>query len=286
MSTENINPASEGLDALKTEDLLALMLKEEQGTLRAISDQLDSISRAVDSAVVSLKAGGKVYYAGAGTSGRLGVLDAAEVLPTFGSNSFKAVIAGGPEAVSRAVEGAEDDEKGGIDSAKALGPNDMAIGISASGRTSFVMGFLKGAHKRGARCWLVTCGETPDIPLEGVISINTGPEVIAGSTRLKAGTATKIALNMLSTATMVRLGGAYNGLMVDVIPSNRKLIIRAEGIVMRITGCSQKEAADYLRQAGMSPKVASLMILKSIEKDEALNLLSKYDGSLRDALKG
>jgi N-acetylmuramic acid 6-phosphate etherase len=208
-----------------------------------------------------------------------------EVCPTFGSKSFRAIIAGGETALRNAVEGAEDNHDAGASEAENLVINDMAVGISASGRSPFVLGFLEAGFAKGARCWLMTCNdiEAPSF-VHGIIYLPTGPELVAGSTRLKAGTATKLALNMISTAAMVRMGGVHDGLMVDVVPSNRKLAARAKGIIREITGCSEAEAADYLTRSGMRPKVAALMIMREIERDKAEALLERSGGSLRNAL--
>ncbi len=224
-------------------------------------------------------------YSGAGSSGRLCVLDASEVPPTFGCNAFEAVMAGGDEAIKCSVEGAEDDRGAGGLAAEGLTSKDMAVGISASGSTPFVLGFLETAKNQGARCWMVSSVGTDEDFLDGTIVLDTGPELIAGSTRMKAGTAQKMALNMLSTATMVRLGGTYDGLMVDVTPTNTKLKKRAEGIIMEISGCSKQEAAKALETAGMNPKLAALMLKGGMDRDKAKKLLEESGGSLRGALE-
>jgi N-acetylmuramic acid 6-phosphate etherase len=283
--TENLNPAAKGIDALSVSEVLRLMHEEDRHATEAVGSCLESIEGAVKDAVSAIEGGGRVFYIGAGTSGRLGVLDAAEVYPTFGADRFRAIIAGGEGAVVRAAEGAEDDEEAARREVAAVTSSDMAVGITASGRTPFVLAALEESKKAGARCWLITCNDVEKPPfVDGVVFISTGPELVAGSTRLKAATATKLALNMLSTATMVRLGGVYDGLMVDVVPSNKKLIARAEGIIMQITECGKDEASKLLRQAGMRPKTASLMKLKGISRDEAERMLREAQGSLRAAL--
>ncbi len=285
-STENRHPDSQGMDALDTPGILRLMLREQHKVLAALEAALPEIERAVEDAVAMLEQGGTVVYAGAGTSGRLGVLDASEIYPTFGAHGFRAIMAGGDEALRNAIEGAEDDRDAGAQEGKVLGKNDLALGISASGTTPFVLGFLEAAHERGTKAWLMTSNDiTPPPFIDGTIKILTGPELVAGSTRLNAGTATKIALNMFSTAVMVHMGGVHNGLMVDVVPSNRKLIARAEGIIREITGCSDAEATDYLKRSGMKPKVASLMLLRAVEREEAEAVLEASGGSLRRALE-
>jgi N-acetylmuramic acid 6-phosphate etherase len=283
--TENQNRASKGIDALSVIDVLKLMHREDTNALDAVGTSLANIERAVHDAVRTIRSGGRVLYIGAGTSGRLGVLDAAEIQPTFGSDRFRAIIAGGERAVTRAVEGAEDDEAAARNAVAEIRAGDMAVGISASGGTPFVVGALKESNKSGALCWLITCNKIEKPPfLDGMVVLDTGPELVAGSTRLKAATATKLALNMLSTATMISLGGVYDGLMVDVVPSNKKLIERAEGIVMQITGCGREEASKLLKESGMKSKTAALMKIKGISRSEAERLLEEAGGSLRQAL--
>ena len=283
-STEGEHPSSRGLDTLVPAALVKLMSLENEAATRAVSLALPDIAKAVDSAVQAIKGGGKVYYVGAGTSGRLGVLDASEMGPTFGVSHFKAVMAGGTAAITDPVEGAEDDEEAGRSAASVINKNDMAIGITASGRTPFVLAFLKAAKSRGASSWLLACSEVSHDFLDGTIITPTGPEIISGSTRLKAGTATKMALNMISTATMVALGGTYDGLMVDVAPTNAKLIDRAERIIMKIAGCNRKKAGHALSASGMKTKVAALMAARDLDADEASARLEASGGSLRRAL--
>jgi len=283
--TEKINPASKGIDALPTGRILRLIHREDSKVIEVVKKQLPQIEKAVEDAVNVIKNNGKVFYIGAGTSGRLGVLDAAEIPPTFGCNSFKAIIAGGKTAVYKAVEGAEDNRQAGRKAAFKITKKDMAVGISASGKTPFVLSALKAAKQKGAKCWLITCNETDKYPfLDGMIKLITGAEIVAGSTRLKAATATKITLNMFSTATMTKLGRVYDGLMIDVVPSNKKLIERATGIITKITGCNRRKALQYLKLSGMNPKVAVLMLEKEVSKRKAEKLLKDAEGSLRKAL--
>jgi len=284
-STEDRNPASKGLDTRAPIEIIKLMHEEDGKALKAVTQALPAIAKAAEAAAQAIKNGGRVFYAGAGTSGRLAVLDAAEIRPTFGSSVFRAVIAGGQSALTEAVEGAEDDRNAGSKAAETIAAGDMAVGISASGKTPFVLGFLEAAGARGASAWILTCsGEPPPVKTHGIISLPTGPELIAGSTRLKAGTATKMALNMLSTTAMVMLGGTHDGLMVDVVPANRKLVERAERIVMEITGCTREEASKALSGSGMKPKTAALMLMLSISGDDAGAELKRVGGSLRNAL--
>lgn len=284
-STEARNPASKEMDRLPAIELVRLMHTDDAAALKAVELALPDIARAAQEATTAITGGGLVWYAGAGTSGRLAVLDASEVMPTFGSDAFKAVMAGGDTALRNAVEGAEDDGEAGRKAGARLGPHDLALGVTASGRTPFVVGFLEGARDQGARCWLMTCSvlETPPA-LDGIIVLPTGPELIAGSTRLKAGTATKMALNMISTATMTALGGTFDGLMVDVVPANQKLVDRAERIIMEIAGCTRDKAARTLRDSGLKTKTAALMAARDISREEADKALECAKGSLRETL--
>jgi N-acetylmuramic acid 6-phosphate etherase len=212
------------------------------------------------------------------------VLDAAEMGPTFGAAGlFKAVIAGGERAVTKPSEGAEDDEEAGRKEALSVGPSDFALGVSASGATRFVLAFLREAKGRGASSWLLSMseGDGPEF-LDGVIRIPTGPEIVAGSTRMKAGTATKMALNMFSTALMIKAGRVYDGLMVDVAPTNNKLLRRAVGIVMDLAGASEEEAASLLRESGMNAKTAVVMKKAGVAAEEARRMLRKK--TLKDIL--
>ncbi len=285
--TEEPHPLSKGIDSLEALEVLGLMHREDFSALEAVGRSMPDIARAVAEAVDAISSGGRVFYIGAGTSGRLGVLDAAEIPPTFGVDCFRAIIAGGPPAVTESVEGAEDDTGAARREASKIGPGDLAMGISASGKTPFVLAALQKARDSGARCWLLTCNDIEPYPfLDGQITMPTGPEIVAGSTRLKAATATKMALSMFSTATMIRLGGVYDGLMVDLVPANRKLAKRAEGIITAITGCGEAEASELLAGAGGRPKVAALMKLRGLSREEAERLLEDSRGSLRRALGG
>lgn len=284
--TEKTNPRSAGIDAMPASEVLSLMLSEEASMLRAVEAALPDLSALATSAADAVISGGKVVYAGSGTSGRLGVLDASEVYPTFGAKDFVAVIAGGEKAVTQSMEGAEDDREAARQSASIVSSSDMVIGIAASGTTPFVLAFLERAKELGAAAWLLCCNPVDKPPfVDGVIVIRTGPEVIAGSTRLKAGTATKIALNMISTSVMIKLGHVYDGLMVDVVPTNEKLRRRAVGIVMSISGCSEEQAQIALDASGSRPKTAALMASAGLSVIEATTLLNKNGGSLRKALK-
>ncbi|MEK6673110.1 MAG: N-acetylmuramic acid 6-phosphate etherase [Nitrospirota bacterium] len=295
-ATEERNPVSEDIDILPTSEILRIMNEEDAFVLKAVRAAIPSITTAVDEAAGVVINGGRIFYAGAGTSGRLGVLDASEIPPTFSAphDLLQPIIAGGDKALRSAVEGAEDDTEAGRDAASSVTDRDFVLGISASGTTPFVLSFLSASKDKGASCWLLTCNETAvsselrtpnselrTFTIDGIIKILTGPEIIAGSTRLKAGTATKLALNMFSTVVMIKLGRVYKGWMVDVSPSNKKLIRRAEDIIMQVTGCSREDASGCLRLSEMRTKAAIVMKSKGVTIKEAEKLLKEADGSLR-----
>ncbi|MES7768210.1 N-acetylmuramic acid 6-phosphate etherase [Cutibacterium acnes] len=289
-TTEGRNPASEELDQLPTLDVLRLMNDEDHRVPDAIASQLSAIAAVVEAAVKGLSAGGRLIYAGAGTSGRLGVLDAAECPPTFSTNPTMVVglIAGGQQAMFQAVEGAEDDADRGAEELNMLqpGPHDVVVGLAASGRTPWVLGVVRAAKRAGAVTASVCCNHRAvissevDLPVE----IDAGPEVLTGSTRLKAGTAQKLVLNMISTATMVGLGKTYGNLMVDVSPSNEKLRQRAMSIVMAATGCSCDDAITALHEAGGHAKTAIVMVLLGMTATQARARLAEAGGVVRVAV--
>jgi N-acetylmuramic acid 6-phosphate etherase len=266
------------------------MNREDEKVVRAVRGQLKAIAKAIEWGAESLSRGGRLFYVGAGTSGRLGVLDAAECPPTFSvsSNRVRGIIAGGRRALWRSEEGAEDDLSAGalsLRKARVTG-RDVVCGISASGQTPFVHGALAEAKKRGARRILISCSPSPpSSPLAELVIIPvTGPEVIAGSTRLKAGTATKMVLNMISTGIMIRMGKVYGNLMVEVKPSSRKLIDRSERMVMEVLNCSRDKARALLRKADHRPKLAMVMGAKGINAREAKRVLREKKGFLGEIL--
>lgn len=265
-ATERANPASEGLDQLSALEIVRLMNAEDALIAGAVEKELPQVARAVEAIVARSEGGGRLVYVGAGTSGRIATLEAAEVRPTFGVpvGQVIGIMAGGPTAFGTAVEGAEDDAAAGAAAVRELEltPDDSVVGVSASGRTSFVLGAIAEAHQIGAFTVGVSCD--PAAPLaqavEIAISPLVGPEIVAGSTRLKAGTAQKLVLNMLTTATMVRLGHVRGNLMIDVQATNAKLRARARRIVQEITGASAEEADDALRASGGSARAAILVL--------------------------
>ncbi len=279
--TEKANPASRKIDQASALKIAEIMNREDQKIALALRPQLKRIAQAIEIVYKALKEGGRLFYVGAGTSGRLGMLDAVECGPTFNVPAAKvqAIIAGGKKALWRAVEGAEDDQAAGRQAIRKarVREKDVVCGISASGTTPFVRAALAEAYKRGARCLLITCHPRPILPFKEGILINpkVGPEVIAGSTRLKAGTATKLVLNMISTGAMILLGKVYQNLMVEVKPASQKLKRRAEKIVAQILGCSLKQAQKLLQEAGYIPKVALVMGIKKCNQAEARRLINQ-----------
>lgn len=290
ITTERRNPSSYGLDEKSTAEILKILNREDARVAPAVRRTLRSIAKAVDAIVASWKSGGRLFYIGAGTSGRLAVLDAAECPPTFGTSPamVQAVIAGGARALRAAVEGAEDSRANGAKDLRRAGVSrrDVVVGIAASGGTPYVLGALEFARRRGA----VTIGVTsnPRSPLARTAQIaiapETGPEAIAGSTRLKAGTAQKMVLNMLSTAAMVRMGRVYDNWMVAVALTNRKLQRRGARILEEASGVSPSRAEHALRLAGHNLPTALVMLRTGSSVREARRRLAKTGGNVRQAL--
>jgi N-acetylmuramic acid 6-phosphate etherase len=280
--SEAAHPRADAMDGLSTQELLELMHGEDRSAIESVHAALEQIASAVDQVAVRLRSGGRLHYFGAGTSGRLAVLDAAECPATFGvaDDLVQAHAAGDGEA--------EDDRGRGVHDAKQadLSSRDAVIGVSASGRTAYVLGAVGEARQAGALVVGLSCA--PGTPLgraaDIAIEVDVGPEVIAGSTRLKAGTAQKVALNMISTAVFMRLGHTYRGRMVGVVTANEKQRRRAERMVRELTGCSPEMVDTALREAGGSPKVAILMLRFGIDADEARHRLSGASGDLALAL--
>ncbi len=290
LKTESDNPNSRRIDKLATGDILAVINAEDAKVALAVRQALPQIARAVDVVVDALKGGGRLFYLGAGTSGRLGILDAVECLPTFSAppDLIQGLIAGGEGAFTRAVEGAEDDPalvERDLE-ARGLRAGDVVCGIAASGRTPYVIGGLRYAREREARTIAIACN--PDSPLTELadigISVDLGPEVISGSTRMKAGSAQKMILNMLSTATMVRLGKVYGNLMVDVKVTNEKLMRRANRLVQRLGGTDEARARQLLELAELEVKTAVVMQRKRVDAEGARHLLKLAEGKLRDVI--
>lgn len=290
LTTEARNPRSADLDSMDTRQLLELMNDEDQTVALAVRAALPEISAAVDLIANSLRSGGRLIYVGAGTSGRLGLLDAVECPPTFDTDDGQvtALLAGGQWAFVQAVEGAEDDlETAAADiDGLAVGADDTVVGIAASGRTPYVIAGLRRAAQRGAQTVALACNKDSLIGREAKVAIEvaTGPEVLTGSTRLKAGTAQKMVCNMLSTAAMVRFGKTFGNLMVDMRPTNDKLVDRAGRIVAAATESDEQTAADALTAAGGRTKVAVVMLLAGVDANRAEQLLEKGSGSVSASL--
>ncbi len=288
--TEQPNPRSTALDLLDTADLVTLFVEEDRRPQQAVADASATISVAVDHITSRLKAGGRLFYLGAGTSGRLGVLDAAECPPTFCSDPelVQGVLAGGAPALLRSSEGLEDLEAAGREDLDQRGFNtgDCLVGIAAGGTTPYVRGGLSHARSIGALAIAMACVPIDQAPLPCDIDIRllTGPELLTGSTRLKAGTATKMALNIISTAVMVRLGKVFGNRMVDVSASNSKLVDRSLRILRDLGGVERDDGLVLLDQTGGSVKLALLMASSGLKSGEAMELLQTHDGQLRQAL--
>ena len=286
MLTEQISPRFVDLDSWSTSDMIGAMYDGQLFACAAVKPALPAINAAVEAAVLNLKRGGRLVYVGAGTSGRIAIQDGAELGPTYDWPSDRIVflMAGGLQAVLESVEGAEDDEAKGAEAiANAeLNENDVVIAVAASGTTPFTIGALRSAGARGALCIAVANNRGAPLfePAHHRILIETGTEVLAGSTRMQAGTAQKIVLNLFSTAVMVKLGRVYRGLMVSMRASNAKLLRRAEVIVSQIVGCAENDAAKFVERADGDVKIAVLLGL-GWEQTEAVEALLKHEGNLR-----
>lgn len=288
--TEQRNPNSTNLDQMSVMEMLELMNDEDQNVLEAIQKVLPDVEQLIDAVIQSFKNGGRLIYMGAGTSGRLGILDAVECVPTFGTSPDQVVglIAGGEKAIKDAVEGAEDSKELAHEDLEALNlnENDIVVGIAASGRTPYVIGGLEYAREKGATTGALSNNENTKISAlaDYSIEIITGPEVLTGSTRLKAGTSQKLVLNMISTISMVKTGKAYGNLMIDVQATNEKLVERSKRIIVEATGVEYEVAEKAYEEAG-SVKTAIVMILAEATKEEAEQTLSETNGFVRAAIQ-
>lgn len=292
LSTEKRNPRTLGIDTATLSEVLHLLHNEDQRAVSAVTPELPYIAQAVQIVERAFRNGGRLYYVGAGTSGRLGVLDAAECPPTFGTSPemVQGLIAGGREAMFSAQEGAEDHEENGASDINEAGvaKSDVVCGIAASRRTPYVVGAIKRAREIGTKTLFVTCNPRSQFTLEVDVAIcpDVGPEPIMGSTRMKSGTATKLVLNMISTATMIRLGKVYENMMVDLQMTNLKLVERSKRIVMITTGVDYDVAAMTLEAAGGHVKTALVMLLAEVDADEAQNRIERGGGFVRHAIAG
>ena len=290
IATEQQNPDTMRIDSLSTLDMINLINREDRKVAETVGLVTDKIAQAVDLIADRLSNGGRLIYCGAGTSGRLGVLDAVECPPTYSTDPemVQCLMAGGYGAIFKAVEGAEDSKDLGIRDMKNISfrKEDVLVGIAASGRTPYVMGCMEYARELGASTVAVTCcpGSALDSFADIGIAPSPGPEVITGSTRMKSGTAQKMVLNMLSTGTMIKLGKVYGNLMVDVKPSNEKLIRRCVSIVCAATDCGEAAAVTALEACGYRPKIAIVMVKKGLSAEEAKQLLDRAEGRIAGAL--
>ncbi len=290
LDTEQWNPASEGLDTLPTGQMLAVFNREDQKVALAVERALPAIAQLVDAATEILGRGGRLFYIGAGTSGRLGVLDASECPPTFNvpEDMVTGLIAGGDYALRHAVEGVEDSPEAGAEDLRKAGftARDILVGIAASGRTPYVLGAVDAAAAMGAATGGISCCQKAELSrrVRYPVEVATGPEVIGGSTRLKAGTATKMVLNMISSGVMVKLGLVYSNLMVNVQPRNDKLVDRAQRIIMAVAGVSRERAAEALEQGGRDVRTAIVIARLGVDAAEAARRLAAARGRLRDVI--
>lgn len=293
LSTEQINPRTVNIDSASTIDILKMINEEDKIVPLAVEKVIPQIAEAVEIITNSFRNGGRLFYVGAGTSGRLGIIDAAECPPTFGTapEMVQAIIAGGRDAVFKAQEGAEDNFENGakvIEEYK-ISTNDVVCGIAASGRTPFVKGALKQAKSNGIKTIIISISSKQKVIELGIVADvyicpEVGPEVIAGSTRMKAGTAQKLILNMLSTASMIKLGKVFNNIMVDLQLTNNKLRERAKNIIMTLASVDYENATELLRLSGGSVKIALIMALTNFNYEQAYNLLNEAGGFVKKAI--
>lgn len=290
LTTESRNEKTMHLDQMNALNFLEVMNEEDMKVAIAVKQELPNIAKAVEIIVAAFKNGGRLIYMGAGTSGRIGLLDAVECPPTFNTSSEKVLglIAGGENAFIKAVEGAEDSLELGPNDLKEiqLTKKDVLVGLTASGRTPYVISGLEYAKNIGAKTIAVSCNKDSETGkvAEIAIEVVSGPEVLTGSTRLKSGTAQKLVCNMLSTASMVGIGKVYGNLMVDLQLTNEKLVERAKRIIMEATSCSYKTAEDYLEKANRKPKIAIIMILTNVSYEDAVGRLEAAEGFVRNAI--
>lgn len=291
LTTESRNQNTLNIDKVSTLEMVKMINNEDKKVAEAVEAELPRIAEAIDEIAIRMNKGGRLIYIGAGTSGRLGILDASECPPTYGVSEelVQGVIAGGHEAIFRAKEGAEDSKELAVEDLKnkKITENDIIVGLAASGRTPYVIGGLEYANEVGAMTIAITCNADSEVSKAAKISIApvVGPEVVTGSTRLKSGTAQKLVLNMLSTGTMIKLGKVYGNLMVDVRATNEKLVERAKKIVCEATGVTREEAGKYLEETNSDVKLSIFMILSKLEQEEARKVLENSKGYIAEALK-
>lgn len=289
--TEERNPKTIRIDRVSTTEMLVLLNEEDRQVPKAVEEEIPQIARAVDQIAEAMKQGGRLIYLGAGTSGRLGILDASEVASAFGLEEGRilAFVAGGEQALKRSLGGAQDDRNLGVEELKGIGltAQDIVVGISSSGSTPYVTGALEFAKRQGCLTIALTCTHESECSqiADIIISPVVGPEAIAGATRLKSATAHKMVLNMISTGVMIRLGKVYENLMVDLSPSNSKLMRRRTQVVCMAVGCSEEEAQDLLAKTGGNARAAILMGLAGVDTEEAMHLLQVHENDVKAALE-
>lgn len=289
-STEGRNEKSATIDSLASLEIVRIINDEDKTVPYAVERALPQIAALVDDVVETFRSGGKLVYIGAGTSGRLGVLDASECPPTYGTSPamVQGLIAGGREALVRSVENAEDKPEAGVADLESVGfgPKDVLVGITASGQAPYVLGAMDHARSLGAVVAAISCNANSRTfeYAKHCILVPVGPEVVTGSTRMKAGTAQKLVLNMITTAAMIRIGKVYGNLMVDLTPVNRKLVERSKRLIRQATGCDPEEAARAFDASGRKPKLAIIMVLLGVDRDTAADLNERSGGRISDAL--
>ena len=291
LDTEQVNENTKSIDSLSTINMITTINNEDKKVALAVENVIPNIASVVDETYDRLKRGGRLIYIGAGTSGRLGVLDASECPPTYGVDFelVKGIMAGGKDAMFKAKEGAEDSKELAVEDLKDINltEKDMVIGLAASGRTPYVIGGLEYAKKIKAGTGSISCvnnseiSKIADFPVEVIV----GPEVVTGSTRMKSGTAQKMVLNMISTGVMIKLGKVYGNLMIDVKATNEKLVERAKGIIMKCTGCTREVAEEHMNITGDDVRLSIFMILSDLDKEQSIEFLSKNDNNIRKALE-
>ena len=289
-STEDRNPRSYDLDIKSTREILEIINQEDQTIAKKVYEAMDQIEPLVDKVIETFTNGGRLFYLGAGTSGRLGVLDASETVPTFSVDPkiVTGLIAGGDDALRNPIENAEDSKEAAKEDLQKedLTENDFVIGIAASGRTPYSIGAVEYAKKLGASTGSIACNKNAKISsyVDFPIEIETGAEVLSGSTRMKAGTATKLVLNMITTTAMIKIGKVYDNLMVDVRPTNEKLVDRATKIISEISGCDFDRSNKLLKEANNNVKAAIIMAIKDVDYEKASEILEKNKGFIREEI--
>ncbi|PKL06017.1 MAG: N-acetylmuramic acid 6-phosphate etherase [Spirochaetae bacterium HGW-Spirochaetae-9] len=290
-TTEKRNESSMDIDTKSSIDILRIINAEDKKVPFAVEKALAPIANLVDDVVAAFRKGGRLVYIGAGTSGRLGVLDASECPPTFGvpRSMVQGLIAGGSEALTRSIEGAEDNQEDGVAALEGIGfgPDDVLVGITASGQAPYVLGAMARARDLGAVVAAISCnhGSRTFDYAKHAIFLDVGPEIVTGSTRMKAGTAQKLVLNMITTASMIRLGKVFHNLMVDLQPVNRKLVERSKRLIRQAAGCTKEEAEAAFEASGRRPKLAIIMVLLKVDKAEAERLEAAGGGPIAAAIR-